>query len=148
MLRTFVYAKFCKHLSSETVLGKHALNRFVNGKVGLLSHHSGIRNLLQSADITRVISVKFLFEFLTRKNYFIAVHNDNEIAAINVRSERRLVFSAKNGSNLRRKSTKRNSLGIDDIPFSFYRLAFCHISFHLKNLQIIFLYRKKTFRRG
>ena len=40
------------------------------------------------------------------------------------------------------------SLGIDDIPFSFYRLAFCHISLHLKNLQIIFLYRKKTFRRG
>ena len=67
MLPALVDAKFGKHLLAETVLRQHPFNRLVNDEVGLFGHHSAVRNLFESADITGVISVELLFEFLTRK---------------------------------------------------------------------------------
>lgn len=51
--------------------------------------------MFKSADVTGVISVKFLIEFLTRKDDLIAVKNYNEIACVDVGSEDGLILPLK-----------------------------------------------------
>ena len=88
-----------KHLSAKAVLGQHTFYCFVNGKVALFRHHLLVGNFLQPADITGVISVKFIFQLLTRQNRFVGVDDDYEITGIYVGSVGRFVFTAEYGCN-------------------------------------------------
>ena len=100
VLRALVDSQLLDHLSAEGILGEHALDRLIDGKIAALRHEFPVRDLFETADIARVITVVFIFEFFAREKNFIAVDDDYKIARVDVRGEGGLVFSAQNGGDL------------------------------------------------
>ena len=83
MSLALVDAKSSERVSSENVVRKHAFNGNFVSKLGVLVHKSGVFNLFEVTYPTGVMSVIFLFEFVTGENRFVCVDNDNKIS-INV----------------------------------------------------------------
>ena len=95
-----IYMESCKSLAADSVIGDHTLNSQLKSKLGLLFHKLVVSYRLHVTDIACVMIVELLLSLFTCKNSLLNVGNDNEITAVNVRSESRLVFSAKEIGNL------------------------------------------------
>ena len=81
------YFKTCESGSAEGVFGKDPLDCESHSELGLCCHEGFIGDFLESADVTRMVAVEFLFELLTCENCLLCVYNDNEFAAIDVGCE-------------------------------------------------------------
>ena len=125
-----VNAELFKHRSAKAVLGEHTSDCLVNGKVALFRHQLLVRDHFQTADVSGVVSVIFIFQLFTGKNGLVGVDNDDEIARVNVGSEGRFVFAAKNGCDFGSKTAERNSRSVLGVPLSFNRFGLRHIGFH------------------
>ena len=135
MFRTCVNAQFFDHLATEGVFRKHAFHSVVNGKFRLFGHKFFILSFFQTADVTGVITIHFLFEFFAGQSDFCAVDDDDMIACIDVRSESRFVFASEHCGNLACQTTENEVGSIHNVLFSFDVFRLCHISFHGKDLQ-------------
>ena len=110
MLCTCVNAEFLEHFCAERVLGKHALNCLVHCEFGFFRHQFLVLDFLESADVTGVIAIVLIFEFVARENDFVAVDYDNVVAAVDVGSVLWFIFALQDSSNLRSETTENHLL--------------------------------------
>ena len=88
-----VDTEFLEHCCTECVLGEHAFDCLVNSKFRFFAHKFLVLDLFESADITCVIAIIFVFKFLACEDNFFAVDDDDVIATVNVGCVFGLVFA-------------------------------------------------------
>ena len=118
MLCTDVNAELFEHFCAEGVLGEHALDCLVHDEFGLFSHQFLVLDLFESADVTCVITIVFVLEFLASENDLFAVDYDNMVAAVDVGSVLGFVLPFKDRSNLRRKAAENHIGCVDNVPLA------------------------------
>ena len=120
MISVLVGSQSLELSSAEAVVREHTVNSDHHSSVSLLSHHVLVRNGLESADPACVPVVLLLLELSACENSLCAVDNDNVISAVYVGSVSGLVLASEDVSSLSSNSTKRLTLGIEDIPCTAY----------------------------
>lgn len=64
MLVAGIHVEFFNHRTADSVFGKHTLDGFVYDEFGFFGHKFLVLNFFETADVTRMITVVFLFKFL------------------------------------------------------------------------------------
>lgn len=100
MLGSRKNAEFAVHLTTERILGQHALDRKLDDslRMGLLQLLEVGR--LEVADIARVVLVEFVLALVARYLDLVSVDNNDVIAGVHVRGVGRLVLAAQSTSDL------------------------------------------------
>src|SRR3954452_1802763 len=105
-------------LPREPVLGKHPLHsdaeHLGRPAVELLAE----RPAAEPARIARVAVVTLLVELVAGDADLLGVHDDHEVAGVDVRGELRLPLAAERVGDLRREPAERLALGVDEIPLA------------------------------
>src|SRR5579862_1087309 len=105
-------------LPREPVLGEHPLDRDADhlgrAPVELLAE----RAAAQAAGIARVAVVPLLVELVSRHLDLLGVHDDHEVAGVDVRRVLRLPLAAERVRDLGRETAERLALGVDEIPLA------------------------------
>ena len=73
--------------AADAVLGQHALDSQLHGELGTLRHQRAVLDVLEVADPAGVMIVVLVVELLAGENGLVNIHDDDEIAAVNVRGE-------------------------------------------------------------
>jgi len=74
-----------EHLSSKTILWKHAFNRVLHDEVRTALLHLRNAQVLLAANIAAIEHVLLLLFLFTCQNDLVGVDNNNEIAGVDVR---------------------------------------------------------------
>ena len=82
-------------LSSQAVFGQHPLNSKTDKVLRPFFQQFLCSNSLESSYVTAVSVIAFLIPFTAGQDNFIGVYNYNRVASINMRREKRVVFSSK-----------------------------------------------------
>ena len=122
------YFKTCESGSAEGVFGKHSLDCESHSELGLCCHEGFIGDFLESADVTRMVAVEFLFELLTCEICLLCVYNDNEFAAIDVGCEFGTCFTSEKICSGNGCFAKGLACRINYIPTARNGFFFCHVS--------------------
>src|SRR5712691_11809753 len=105
-------------LSRQPVLGEHPLHgdaqHLGRTPVELLAK----RAALQAAGIARVPVVPLLVELVARDRDLLGVHDDDEVARVDVRRVHGLALATQGVCDQRRKPAERLPVGIDEIPLA------------------------------
>ena len=105
-------------LPREPVLREHPLDRDAQhlgrAPVELLAQ----RAAAQAAGIARVAVVPLLVELVARDLDLLRVHDDHEVAGVDVRRVLRLPLAAERVGDLGRETAERLALGVDEIPLA------------------------------
>lgn len=80
------------HRTADSVFGKHTLDGFVYDEFGFFGHKFLVLNFFETADVTRMITVVFLFKFFTGEANLIGIDDNDVIARIDVGSERGFIL--------------------------------------------------------
>ena len=75
-----VNVEFFYHRATDRVFGKHSLNGLIYDEFGFFGHKFFVLNLFEAADVSRMITIIFLFEFLAGETNLIGI-DDNDIIA-------------------------------------------------------------------
>ena len=134
MLCSAIGAKARKALSSDAVLGKHTLDSERHSKLGLGSHKRLVGSLLESSDVAGVYAMELLSKLISCQNCLLAVDNDNEFAAIDVRRELGAMLTSEDRCDCCSGPTERLICSINYIPLALNGLFLCHISGHAEIL--------------
>src|SRR5699024_11204092 len=78
----------------------------------------GIVDALETTRVVRVAVGALLLQLGAGECDLVRVHDDHEIARIDVRCESRLVLAAEQTCRLRCESTKNDVSGVDDVPLA------------------------------
>src|SRR5215468_4349590 len=105
-------------LARESVLREHPLHgdaqHLGRPALELLAE----RPAAQAARIARVAVVALLVELVAGDLDLLRVHDDHEVAGVDVRCELRLALAAERVGDLRREPAERLALGVDEIPLA------------------------------
>ena len=116
MVRAGVDLQLAQLGRGELVLGEHALHRLaqhlLRAPVELLAE----RALAQPARVAGVVVVDLLVELLAGDVDLLGVHDDHEVARVDVRRVGRLALAAQHVRDLRREPAERLGLGVDHVP--------------------------------
>src|SRR3989475_10283193 len=94
MLGTGVHLQHLLHvLARQRGLGQHAPDRLLDHALGMLAEHFLHWRKPFVAHVPRVPEVALLFDLAARQLHLLGVDDDDEITAVDVRRERRLVFA-------------------------------------------------------
>ena len=100
----------------ELVLGEHALHglaqHLLRPAVELLAE----RALAEPAGIAGVVVVDLLVELLAGDVDLLGVHDDHEVARVDVRRVGGLALAAQHARDLRGEPAERLGLGVDHVP--------------------------------
>ena len=116
MGRTSKDAEFSQHLSSQTVLREHTLDRMLNDKLRLLLPHFSQAAVAFATDITREEHILVLLLFLACQRYLIGIDDHQEIAGIDVRCVMSVVAATDDVGCFNCETTKHLSFSIDQMP--------------------------------
>jgi len=105
-----------KHLTAERGLWKHSVNCLLNNPLRMFLDHRLERREALVAHVAGVAEVALLLGFFTRHANLGGIDDDDVVARIHVRGERRLVFSANDPGNLCGESAEHHAFGVDDEP--------------------------------
>ena len=106
-----IYVKAGEGLSADRVVGKHSLNCELHSLLGTGCHKGLVLDLLKTADVTGVMTIVLLLKLLTGENSLISVYDDNELAAVSVRSELGSMLAAKDVRSLNSSSAEGLATG-------------------------------------
>ena len=127
MLCTCIYVQILDNLVAKTILGKHTLNHLAKEELGTLSHEVGSGLFALSAGVTGMTQINASGQFVAGKNHFVSIDNDNIVATILIRSERRFVLAAQKLGNFGAQATQHLTLSIYNNPlFLFAGSLFRH----------------------
>ena len=82
----------------------------------MFGKHLAVAGSPQATRITRVMVGHLLVQLVTSQHDFVRVDDDDVIALIHMRSERRLMLPTKEGGDLRRQTTKDDTGSVNDVP--------------------------------
>src|SRR5699024_8278619 len=86
--------------------------------LGVRREEFGVVDALEAARVVRVAVGALLLQLGTRERDLVGVHDDHEIAGVDVRGERRLVLAAEQTRGLRGEPTEHDISGVDDVPLA------------------------------
>ncbi len=118
VLRTSIDMQTSESLAAKSVVGEHALDSLLDDELRLLSHQLLVVDLFEVTDVTGVMVVHLLIEFLTGQNDFVRIDDDDEIAGVNMGSKDRFVFAAEKSCGFSSKSTEGLAFCVKQIPFT------------------------------
>src|SRR5258708_29014903 len=116
MLRTGVDMQLALDLAAELVVGDHADDRLLDDPIGVLVQQLADRAALQAGGVPRVAVGQFLVLLVAAQGNLFSVEDDDEVTAVGVRGECRLVLAAQQIGCRDGKATEHHVLGVDDVP--------------------------------
>src|SRR6478752_3555110 len=116
VLRACVDLELVGHLTAEAVVREHALDRLLDGALGVGLEQLGVRGGTQTARVARVAVGELLLTLLAGQRDLAGVDDDDEVATVDVRRERRLVLAAQQRRGLGREAAEHDVGGVDDDP--------------------------------
>ena len=116
MNTTGVALELLDHGVAQRTLRQHALNSFFQSTLRETLLHLAKRGFIDTARVTRVTVILFVFGLVTRHTQFFNVDNNNEITGIDMRGVLRLMLATQ---------AARNFTGVNDEPVAldFMRLG-------------------------
>ena len=133
--RTCIYVQTGEGLVTDGVVGKHSLNSELHSLLGTGSHEGLVVDLLETADVTGVVTVELLLELLTGKYSLSCIYDDNVLAAVSVRGEFGSVLAAKNIRSLYSGLAEGLACCINNKPSAFDVVCISHECRHFDFLQ-------------
>src|SRR6266568_3097492 len=118
VLGSRVDLELAQHLPAESVLGEHALYRLGDGTLGTGRHQVGVRDGPQAARVSGVPVRALVGQLVAGQRDLRRVHDDDEVARVDMRREDRLVLAAQQDSRLARQPAEDDVRRIDDMPLS------------------------------
>ena len=119
MFCTNINAELTEHLSTETILRKHALNSMFKNACREAFEHLTSRRKRRAALIAGMAEVGLIRQLFSCKLNFFRINNNDKITRINMRCIRRLIFTAKDLGNLYCETANRLTFSVYNIPFAF-----------------------------
>src|SRR5437762_4407255 len=117
-------------LAAEPVARQHPAHRLAEHlrrqPVELLAQ----RPLAEAARIAGVAVVHLVVELVPRDRDLLRVHDDDEVAGVDVGRELRLALAAQAVGDLRRESAEGLALGVDDVPVALNLARFGAVGLH------------------
>src|ERR1700691_301783 len=101
-------------LATETVLGDHTLDRVEDQLDRVLVEQGLPRGGAQTARVTRGVVGELLGGLVGGEHDLVGVHDDDVVAAVNVRGEIDTVLAAQERGGDGRESTEHETLGVHD----------------------------------
>src|SRR5688572_33321533 len=80
VLRTREYVELAVHATAERVLRQHALDRELDHPLGMLIEQLLEGDLLDAADVSRVMEIELVGELAPRDANLLGVHDDDVVA--------------------------------------------------------------------
>src|SRR5947207_5485759 len=106
--------------TAERSAWEHALNRLLDYPLGIFSlHYLAGGAVFDAADIASVPVVDLVLELVARQQDLCRVDDDDVIAAIHMRRERRLVLAAKTQRDQRGEPSDDEAVRVDQDPLLF-----------------------------
>src|SRR4051812_35645973 len=116
MGRAGVDLELAEHRAAEAVLRNHALDRLAHDFLRPLGHEICVLGGAQPARVARVPVRDLLVELVGREDDLVGVHDDDEVAGVDVRRVDRLVLAPEQVGDLGGEATEDQAVGIDDVP--------------------------------
>ena len=130
MRRSSIDLQLLSHCTTERVLGEHALDCVLDNTLRMLRHGLFEGLALESSWITAVTIILFVSCLVARHADLVCIHDDDEIARINMWGVSWLMLTPQDLSSLRSNTTKDLVLCIDEEPFAIDLTWLCVISLH------------------
>src|SRR4051794_9765518 len=118
VLRTGVDLQLGEQLPAETVLREHAPDSLLDGLARVLVEDLADRGGRQTTRVTRVAVRHLVGPLVAGQGDLGRVDDDDEVTAVHVRGERRLVLAAKQGGDLDGEPTEHDVGGVDHKPLA------------------------------
>src|SRR5581483_4797219 len=115
---------------AELVAGEHSLHRLAEDLRGLPVELLAERSLAQAAGVAGMAVVHLLVELLAGDRDLLRVHDDDEVARVDVRREARLSLAAQALGDHGREAAQGLPLGVDDEPVALNLARFGGIRLH------------------
>ena len=126
MLGTLVELQAGERSAADAVLGQHALDSQFHGELGTLRHERAVLDVLQVADPAGVMIVVLVVELLAGENGLVNIHDDDEIAAVNVRGEVNLVLATQQLGSGHSGAAQGLASCVENVPVSLDGLFLSH----------------------
>lgn len=145
MLSTLVAVQAGHSLCANGVGRDHALDGIGHSQVAVLSHQLAVLNLLQAADVLAVGDVELLLSLVAGQHSLVAVHDNDEIAAVHVGGIIDLLLAAQQNSSLSSDVAQRLAGSVEQIPLALDFSGLYESSAHIYFLLISFLTFQASF---
>src|SRR5690242_8461034 len=130
MLRAGVDLELRQLGAPELVAREHALDGLAKDFGRLPLELVAQRALPQTARVAGMTVVHLLVELLPRDRNLLGVDDDDEVARVDMRSERRLALAAQTVGDHGRETAKGLPLGVDDEPVALNLARFGAVGLH------------------
>ena len=118
MLGAAVDVQAGQRILGDDVAGQHTADGQLHGQLGLLLHQQAVLGLLEAADPAGVAAVVLLLQLLAGQNSLLGVDDHDEVAAVGVGGELRLVLAAQQGGRSGGSLAQGLARRIEDIPLA------------------------------
>ena len=135
MIGAGVNANVGSQCATETIVGKHTLNRECHGAGGVLLDHGLIALIFDAAGESAVTIVDLVGAFVTGQLGFFSVDDDDIVTTIKVGGKFGFVLTAQQVCGFSGNATEDFVFGIDNEPLLFYFAQFWDIRTHSLNLR-------------
>src|SRR5215472_6046133 len=116
VLGTRVHLELAQHLPAERVLRQHAPDGLLDGLLRAPRHELGVRHRAEPAGIAAVPVGHLVAQLVAAEGDLGCVHDDDEIAGVDVRGEDGLVLAAQQHRRLTGQPAKDDVRCVDDVP--------------------------------
>lgn len=130
MLRTGVHLELLAHGATERVLGQHALDCMLQHALRMTLNGLVEGLGLESSGETAVAIVALVGALVARNADLVGVHDDDEVAGVDMRRVGGLVLTAKDMGGLGCNATEDHVLSVDEKPFALNLVGLCVIRLH------------------
>ena len=121
MLGTGINLQVHEQSVTQTGLGQHALDGFLDEESRFLGQIVGRRSVALSARISGVTRVDLVGHLVARELHLLRVDDDDIVTAVHVGRVAGLVLAAEDLGDLRSKTSQYLVRSVDDNPFLGYR---------------------------
>jgi hypothetical protein len=118
VLRTGVHLQLGEQLPAQAVLRQHAPDGLLDGLARVLVENLADRRSGQTTRVTRVPVRQLVGPLGAGQGHLGGVHDDDEVPAVDMRRERRLVLATQQGGDLDGEPTERDVGGVDHMPLT------------------------------
>src|SRR4051812_26960967 len=118
VLRSGVHLELAQHLTAEPVLREHPPPDLLDGPPWVLLQQLAEGRGRQTARVAGVPVGHLLGRLVPGERHLARVHDDDEVAAVDVRGERGLVLAAQQGRDLHGEASEHHVRGVDDVPLA------------------------------
>src|ERR1700733_6454349 len=116
--RARVDLELAERLTAEGVLGKHPLDRLLNGPRRVLSQQLLVADRAQAARVAGVPVGLLVLQLGPAQRDLVRVDHDDEVTSVDVRSENGLVLAAQQHRHMAGQAAEHDVSGVDDMPLT------------------------------